>query len=85
MRRSDCGSTNVERDVVLQDRALESLQQETRRYAKRQLTWFRKEPGVHWIRGFGDDVKVHAEALAILQRAGSTQSQNIHKSSAERK
>ncbi|MGH9454026.1 MAG: tRNA (adenosine(37)-N6)-dimethylallyltransferase MiaA [Terriglobia bacterium] len=26
----------------------------TRRYAKRQLTWFRKEAGVRWFRGFGD-------------------------------
>jgi len=27
----------------------------TRRYAKRQLTWFRKEQGVRWFSGFGDD------------------------------
>jgi tRNA dimethylallyltransferase len=26
-----------------------AIQQATRRYAKRQLTWFRKEPGVHWL------------------------------------
>lgn len=31
------------------------IQQATRRYAKRQLTWFRKEPGVYWLEGFGDD------------------------------
>jgi tRNA dimethylallyltransferase len=49
--------------------ALESTQQETRRYAKRQRTWFRKEHGVQWIEGFGDDPRVQAEALAILQRA----------------
>jgi len=29
--------------------AVERIKQETRRYAKRQLTWFRREPGVHWI------------------------------------
>ncbi|MGE5509152.1 MAG: tRNA (adenosine(37)-N6)-dimethylallyltransferase MiaA [Chitinophagales bacterium] len=29
--------------------AVERLKQETRRYAKRQLTWFRREPGVHWL------------------------------------
>ena len=33
------------------EQALESTQQETRRYAKRQLTWFRKEQDVHWISG----------------------------------
>ncbi|HTC90912.1 MAG TPA: tRNA (adenosine(37)-N6)-dimethylallyltransferase MiaA [Bryobacteraceae bacterium] len=47
--------------------ALESTQQETRRYAKRQRTWFRKEHGVQWIEGFGDDPRVQAEALAILE------------------
>jgi tRNA dimethylallyltransferase len=48
--------------------ALESTQQETRRYAKRQRTWFRKEQDVRWIEGFGDDPRVQAEALAIVQR-----------------
>lgn len=55
---------------VTEEQALESTQQETRRYAKRQLTWFRKERGVHWIEGFGDDPRVQAEALEILRRAG---------------
>jgi tRNA dimethylallyltransferase len=32
-----------------------ALQQATRRYAKRQLTWFRKESNVKWYEGFGDD------------------------------
>jgi tRNA dimethylallyltransferase len=53
------------------EEALESTQQETRRYAKRQRTWFRKEPGVHWIQGFGDQPLVQAEALSILQRAAT--------------
>ena len=34
---------------------VESIQRETRRYAKRQLTWFRKEPDIVWIDGAGDD------------------------------
>lgn len=51
--------------------ALESTQLETRRYAKRQRTWFRKEQGVHWIEGFGDELQVQTEALAILSRAGA--------------
>jgi tRNA dimethylallyltransferase len=53
------------------EQALESTQQETRRYAKRQQTWFRREHGVHWIAGFGDDPRVQAEALAMLRRAGA--------------
>jgi tRNA dimethylallyltransferase len=35
--------------------AVAAIQQATRRYAKRQITWFRKEPGVTWFEGFGDD------------------------------
>jgi len=35
--------------------ATKAISQATRRYAKRQLTWFRKEPLVHWLPGFGDD------------------------------
>ena len=31
------------------DRALSNMQQETRRYAKRQMTWFRKDPEIHWF------------------------------------
>ena len=56
---------------ITAEQALESTQVETRHYAKRQLTWFRKEQGVHWIAGFGEDPRVQAEALAILQRANA--------------
>ena len=30
----------------------------TRQYAKRQMTWFRQEPGIEIFRGFGDDPAV---------------------------
>jgi tRNA dimethylallyltransferase len=39
------------------------IQQTTRHYAKRQLTWFRREPNVHWLTGFGDDATVQRDAL----------------------
>ena len=52
---------------LTEEQAIESTQQETRRYAKRQMTWFRKEPGVHWMSGFGDDPRVQTEALALLR------------------
>jgi len=42
--------------------ATKAITQSTRRYAKRQLTWFRKEPLVHWLPGFGDDPAVVAAA-----------------------
>ena len=49
------------------EQALQSTQTETRQYAKRQLTWFRKEPAVHWLEGFGDDPCRQEEAIAIVR------------------
>lgn len=43
--------------------ALAAIQQATRRYAKRQLTWFRSEKGVQWLVGFGDDSGIQRDAL----------------------
>jgi tRNA dimethylallyltransferase len=57
---------HVEGRLALQA-AIESIQQATRRYAKRQITWFRKEPGVHWLPGFGDDLAIAAEAIRIVR------------------
>jgi tRNA dimethylallyltransferase len=47
--------------------AAKSIQQATRRYAKRQLTWFRKEPDVRWFEGFGDDSATSREALSYVE------------------
>jgi tRNA dimethylallyltransferase len=44
-----------------------AIQQATRRYAKRQLTWFRKERDVRWFEGFGDDANVMQAVLQHLQ------------------
>lgn len=43
--------------------AVEAVKQNTRHFAKRQLTWFRKEPGVIWI----DCEKYHHDRNAILK------------------
>ncbi len=43
--------------------AVRAAQQAHRNYAKRQMTWFRREPDVFWISGFGDEAKVQAEAI----------------------
>ena len=48
--------------------AVAAIQQATRRYAKRQLTWFRKESGVHWFPGFGDDTEIVAAVLRFLEK-----------------
>ncbi|HEY6904410.1 MAG TPA: tRNA (adenosine(37)-N6)-dimethylallyltransferase MiaA [Candidatus Acidoferrales bacterium] len=46
---------------------VEKIQQATRRFAKRQITWFRKEPDVHWLAGFGDDTEVITAALQFAR------------------
>jgi tRNA dimethylallyltransferase len=43
-----------------------AIQQATRRYAKRQVTWFRPEKDVKWFEGFGDDAKISDDALKYL-------------------
>ncbi len=48
--------------------AVEAAQQGHRNYAKRQLTWFRSEPEVHWIAGFGDDPEVLRAAMELVQK-----------------
>jgi len=43
--------------------ALFYAQRNTRNYAKRQMTWFRKEPGIEWLHGFGDETHIAQQAL----------------------
>jgi tRNA dimethylallyltransferase len=43
------------RGEITLDAARSTIQQGTRQYAKRQLTWFRREKHVHWLAGFGDN------------------------------
>src|SRR6266404_5185928 len=52
------------------DEARATIQQATRRYAKRQLTWFRREHGVRWLAGFGDNPLLQQEALLWLREQG---------------
>jgi tRNA dimethylallyltransferase len=52
--------------ALTRDQAIQAAQQAHRNYAKRQMTWFRREPEVVWLQGFGDDSKVQAEAIAEI-------------------
>jgi tRNA dimethylallyltransferase len=49
------------------DEALYHAQTRTRQYAKRQMTWFRKETGVRWFRGFGDDPEVERAVTTYIE------------------
>ena len=57
-------------ELSLKD-AIKQTKQETRQFAKRQITWFRKETAVRWLPGFGDDAGVQSEALAQARSAYS--------------
>ncbi len=46
--------------------AIAEAQQGHRNYAKRQMTWFRREPGVRWLEGFGDAEEVIATACELV-------------------
>lgn len=47
--------------------AIEQTQLDVRHYAKRQLTWFRREPNVEWFDGFGDDALVQERIVARVR------------------
>jgi tRNA dimethylallyltransferase len=50
--------------------AIAAVQQAHRNYAKRQMTWFRREPEVEWISGFGDDPGGIEQAAGLVEKRG---------------
>jgi tRNA dimethylallyltransferase len=48
--------------------AISAVQQAHRNYAKRQMTWFRREPDVVWLGGFGDNSEVVRKAIATVEQ-----------------
>jgi tRNA dimethylallyltransferase len=59
----------VERGEMSLADAKTAIQQATRRYAKRQITWFRREAGVQWLDGFGDSAEIQAGALEFVRQS----------------
>jgi len=55
------------RGEVDRETALRMAQQAHRNYAKRQTTWFRREPEVRWLAGFGSDPAIQAETMAAVE------------------
>lgn len=47
--------------------AVQAAQQAHRNYAKRQMTWFRREPEVIWLDGFGDDPSIQKKAAGLIE------------------
>jgi tRNA dimethylallyltransferase len=61
--RRVCEYLRSERDLAS---AIEKSQQDVRNYAKRQLTWFRKEAGAVWLHGFGTDPAIMDELFRYI-------------------
>ena len=58
-------SAQLLRGEIDRKTALQAAQQAHRNYAKRQMTWFRREPDVAWLKGFGDDPAIQEKAAAL--------------------
>ena len=52
--------------TLTEEAAIEAAQQGHRNYAKRQLTWFRREPEVRWIEAFGDESGTVREVVEMV-------------------
>jgi len=50
------------------DETIRIIQRDTRRYAKRQLTWFRRQTNVTWFNGPGDNDQIKNSVLQVVQR-----------------
>ena len=55
----------VRGELNLRD-AIFYAQRHTRQYAKRQLTWFRRETGLVWLKGFADTPGIREQALELV-------------------
>lgn len=58
----------VLRGELSREAAITQAQQGHRNYAKRQLTWFRREPHMHWLKGSGSDPDIVLEAQELVSR-----------------
>ena len=54
------------RGELTREQAIAAAQQGHRNYAKRQMTWFRREPDVRWLEGFGDDPAAVSDAVKLV-------------------
>ncbi len=52
---------------ITRDQAVQQGQQAHRNYAKRQMTWFRREPDVIWLPGFGHETRIQSQAAAQVE------------------
>ena len=60
------------RGELSREHAIVAAQQAHRNYAKRQMTWFRREPDVNWLRGFGDEGEIQEQAASFVSDLAGT-------------
>jgi tRNA dimethylallyltransferase len=56
-------------ETLSEQEAIKATQQGHRNYAKRQMTWFRREPEVKWIEAFGDEAETVRDAAELVEGA----------------
>ncbi len=56
----------VLQNELTREQAVAQAQQGHRNYAKRQLTWFRREPNMHWLEGCGGDEDITEQAVQLV-------------------
>jgi len=56
------------RGEISLERAIYLTQLETRHYAKRQWTWFRRDPRFHWLSGFGNEAPIIEQCCDMIRR-----------------
>jgi tRNA dimethylallyltransferase len=59
-------ATAVLHNEITREQAVAQAQQGHRNYAKRQLTWFRREPKMHWLIGSGGDTNITDQAHHLV-------------------
>jgi tRNA dimethylallyltransferase len=53
---------------IPEEETIRIIQRDTRRYAKRQMTWFRKQSGVRWFDGSGDSEEIRNRVRQFLEQ-----------------
>jgi tRNA dimethylallyltransferase len=61
--RRVCEYLRGERTV---ESAIKQTKQDVRNYAKRQMSWFRRESGVIWLEGSGDSIEIQQKISQMI-------------------
>lgn len=63
-------SAVLKEELSLKD-AIRLTQAATRQYAKRQMTWFRREKDIVWFEGFGDSAELQKQIASFVEQPAS--------------